>query len=68
MSSVQTSEVTATLATQCRFLDIMVIDGEICNFFSFCRNIFVKCIVTSVGLWEVGVGRAACMCCLLGSS
>ena len=44
MSSVQTSEATAT---QCRFLDMMVNDGETCNFFSlkkyFCRMYNKKC-------------------------
>jgi hypothetical protein len=33
MSSVQTSEATATLATQCRFLDVMVNGREGRNFF-----------------------------------
>ena len=46
-SSVQTSEATATLATQCRFLDMMVNDGETCKFFSlkkyFCRMYNNKC-------------------------
>ena len=41
MSSVQTTEATATLATQCRFLDMMVNDGEICNFFFLFKEIFL---------------------------
>ena len=60
MSSVQTSEATGTLATQCRFLDMMVYDGEICIFFFFLKKYFCRVYNNKCGAMR-GRGGESCV-------